>query len=85
MQLFKLSSHHPTHLMQLCKLSLIQIKNRRLYKLLELNKLLELHINTIGPSLFLDIMLDKQAIAIFPFLTEMYRICCVLIVTTWDS
>ena len=82
MRLCKLSLHHPSHLKQLYKLTvLLHIKNRRLYKLDVL------HINTISPSLILDIMLDKQTIAIIlrPSITTMIcRTCCVLIVTTRD-
>ena len=80
MQLCKLSLHHPSHLKQLYKLTvLLHIKNRRLYKLDVL------HINTINT--ILDIMLDKQTIAIIlrPSITTMIcRTCCVLIVTTRD-
>ena len=82
MQLCKLSLHHPSHLKQLYKLTVLHhIKNRRLYKLDVL------HINTISPSLILDIMLDKQAIAIIflPSITTMIcRTWCVLILTTRD-
>ena len=82
MQLFKLSSHHPSHQMQLYKLSIIlHIKNRRLYKL-EM-----LHINIISPALILDNMLDKQAIVILflPSISMLFRTYCVLIVTTMDA
>ena len=71
--------------MQLHKPSLLKIKNRQLYKLLELNKLVELNINTITPSQFMNIMLDKQDIFIIPFLSMMYRTCCVPIGTTKES
>ena len=81
MQLCKLSLNHPSQMKQLYKLTvLLHIKNRRLYKLGVL------HINTICPSLILDIMLDKQAITIIllPSTTMICRTCCVLIGTTRD-
>ena len=82
MQLCKLSLHHPSHLKQLYKLTvLLHIKNRRLYKLDVL------YINTIIPSPILDIMQDKQnlAIILIPSITTMIcRTCCVQILTTRD-